>query len=567
MQRVSQKFSKCQRSSAPIAASSYIYKGLCQPQLIKVATSMLFAGFRRAFQVIDRFGIQNRIISTQIRSIMSLSKTITFPVIGETYEQPTGLFINNEYVKARSGKTFDVITPITEEKIATLQQAGADDVDYAVECASKAYAKWKFTKPEVRARILYRAAELFDEEREVLAKIESLDNGKSLDCARFDVNLVVEYIRSCAGYCDKVDGRTVETGPDHLTYTKREPLGVCGAITPWNFPLLMFSWKVGPSIATGNTMVIKPASATPLSNLYAASLFKRAGLPAGVLNVIPGSGRNCGNAILQHPKIRKVAFTGSTSVGRGIMKGAADTIKKVTLELGGKSPNIVFQDCNIKQTIQNLITGIFFNGGEVCCAGSRIYIQATDEKWYNDFLQQFKEAVEKLKVGNPFEKGIYQGAQTTPDQFQTVLDYIKIAEKTNLKLLTGGHRIGTKGFFVEPTVYYDVPQDSQLTQEEIFGPVAVVLPFKSIDELVEKANDSEYGLGSGINTTDINKAIYVADRLEAGSVWINTYSDLQQNAPFGGYKQSGLGREMGAEALDNYTQVKLVRVKLNKPEL
>lgn len=314
-------------------------------------------------------------------------------------------------------------------------------------------------------------------------------------------------------------------------------------------------------------MVIKPASATPLSNLYAAALFKKAGLPAGVLNVIPGSGRNCGNAILQHPKIRKVAFTGSTSVGRGIMKGAADTIKKVTLELGGKSPNIVFQDCNVKQTIQNLITGIFFNGGEVCCAGSRIYIQATDEKWYKDFLQQFKEAVEKLKVGNPFEKGIYQGAQTTPDQFQTVLDYLKIAEKSNLKLLTGGHRIGDKGFFVEPTVYYDVPQDSQLTQEEIFGPVAVVLPFKTIDELVEKANDSEYGLGSGINTTDINKAIYVADRLEAGSVWINTYSDLQQNAPFGGYKQSGLGREMGAEALDNYTQVKLVRVKLNKPEL
>lgn len=497
----------------------------------------------------------------------TLSKTLTFPIVGGSYEQPTGLFINNEYVKAKSGNTFDVITPITEEKLCTLQKAGKADVDYAVECASKAFPKWRDTKPEVRARILYKTADLFDKNRDLLAKIESLDNGKALDCAKFDVNLVVEYIRSCAGYCDKVDGRTIETGPEYLTYTKRQPLGVCGAITPWNFPLLMFSWKVAPSLATGNCMLIKPASATPLSNLYAAQLFKEAGLPAGVLSVIPGSGRECGGAILSNKKIRKVAFTGSTSVGKGIMKGAADTIKKVTLELGGKSPNIVFQDCDVEKTIQNLITGIFFNGGEVCCAGSRIYIQATDPKWYKSFLEKFKAATEKLKVGNPFEKGVYQGAQSTPDQFQTVLDYLKIGKDTHLKLLTGGNRIGKKGFFVEPTVFYDVPQDSQLTREEIFGPVAVVLPFKTMDELIEKANDSEYGLGSGIHTTDLDKAVYVSDRLEAGSVWINTYNDLQQNSPFGGFKQSGIGREMGAEALDNYTQVKLVRVKISKPEL
>lgn len=506
-------------------------------------------------------------IQQAVRAMSSLTQKLTFPIVGQSYEQPTGLFINNEYVKARSGKTFDVITPITEDKLCTLQQAGAEDVDYAVQCASKAFPKWRDTKPEVRARILYKTAELMDQQRELLARIESLDNGKSLQCARFDVNLVVEYLRSCAGYCDKVDGRTMETGPEYLTYTKREPLGVCGAITPWNFPLLMFSWKVGPSLATGNCMVIKPASATPLSNLYAASLFKQAGLPAGVLAVIPGSGRTCGNAILQHPKIRKVAFTGSTSVGKNIMKGAADTIKKVTLELGGKSPNIVFQDCDVQKTIQNLITGIFFNGGEVCCAGSRIYIQATDEKWYRDFLGKFKAAVEALKVGNPFQEGIYQGAQSTPDQFQTVLDYLDIAKKTGLKCLTGGRRIGTKGFFVQPTVFYDVPQDSQLTKEEIFGPVAVVLPFKTIDELVEKANDSEYGLGSGVHTTDLDKAIYVSNRLEAGSVWVNTYNDLQQNSPFGGFKQSGIGREMGAEALSNYTQVKCVRIKIQKPEL
>ncbi|GMG28187.1 unnamed protein product [Ambrosiozyma monospora] len=249
------------------------------------------------------------------------------------------------------------------------------------------------------------------------------------------------------------------------------------------------------------------------------------------------------------------------------MTECAKTIKKVTLELGGKSPNIVFQDCDVEQTIQHLITGIFFNNGEVCCAGSRIYIQATDEKWYADFLQKFKAAVEKLKIGNPFEEGVFQGAQSTPDQFQTVLDYIKAGKEAKLKLLMGGNRIGTKGLFVEPTVFYDVPQDNKLTQEEIFGPVAVVLPFKSVDELIEKANDSEFGLGSGVHTEDINTAIYVSDRLAAGTVWVNCYNDFHQNVPFGGFKQSGIGREMGAEALDNYTQVKAVRIKIKTPQI
>lgn len=494
-----------------------------------------------------------------------LSTTVTYPIIGGTYEQPTGLFISNKYVAAKSGKTFDVTSPANEETIAVLQQAGSEDVDIAVDAAYTAFQSWKFEKPEVRARLLYKVAELIERDAETLARIESLDNGKSLVCSRWDLNLVVEYIKSCAGYCDKIDGRTINTGSDYLTYTKREPLGVCGAITPWNFPLLMFAWKVAPCVACGNTIVLKPASATPLSNLYAAQLFAEAGFPAGVVNIIPGSGRGCGSAILHHPKIKKVSFTGSTSVGKGVMRDASESIKKCTLELGGKSPNIVFQDCNVEQTVQNLIKGIFFNGGEVCCAGSRIYIEAKDEEWYNTFLKKFKEEVEKLKVGNPFAEGVFQGAQTTPDQFQTVLDYIKIGKETDLKVLTGGNRIGTKGYFVEPTVFYDVPQSSQLTREEIFGPVAVVLPFKSIDELIEKANDSEYGLASGIHTEDINKAFYVADRLDAGSVWINTYNDLQQNSPFGGYKESGIGREMGLEALDNFTQTKLVRVKLTDP--
>ncbi|KAG7693262.1 hypothetical protein KL950_000700 [Ogataea haglerorum] len=498
---------------------------------------------------------------------MAHVQTLTFPVINKFYEQPTGLFINNEFVSAKSGKTFKVSSPLNEEHLCDVQMAEAEDVDVAVQAAYKAFKQWKLTEGSERARLLNKLADLIERDRELLSQIESLDNGKSLLCSTFDLGIVIGTLRYCAGFCDKKDGRLIDTGLTHMSYTKREPLGVCGAITPWNFPLMMFAWKIGPALATGNVVVLKPASATPLSNLYACKLVKEAGFPAGVVNVIPGSGRGCGNAILHHPLVKKVAFTGSTSVGQGVMSEAAKTIKKVTLELGGKSPNIVFEDCNIDETIQNLITGIFFNGGEVCCAGSRIYIQATNPEWYASFLQKFKAAVEKLKVGNSFEEGVYQGAQSTPDQFEEVLNYIEIGKKTSLKLLTGGNRIGSKGYFVEPTVFYDVPQDSQLTQEEIFGPVAVVLPFKSIDEVIEKANDSEFGLGSGVHTEDINKAIYVSDRLEAGSVWINTYNDFHAAVPFGGYKQSGVGREMGTEAFDSYTQVKAVRAKIRTPVL
>lgn len=491
--------------------------------------------------------------------------TVTFPIINETYEQPTGLFINNEFVKAKSGKTFKVTSPSDESLICDLEQADAEDVEIAVQAASEAFKTWRFLPPNERGKYLYKLADLMEQKKDLLAQIESLDNGKALHCAKYDVGVVVDYLRFCAGYCDKIDGRTMTTDTEHFTYTKKEPLGVCGAITPWNFPLLMFAWKIGPALATGNTVVLKPASATPLSNLFTCTLIKEAGIPAGVVNVIPGSGRGCGNAILQHPKIKKVAFTGSTEVGKTVMQECANSIKKVTLELGGKSPNMVFKDCDIDQTIQNLITGIFFNGGEVCCAGSRIYVEATDEKWYNDFLGKFKEAVEKLKVGNPFEAGVFQGAQTTPDQFETVLEYIKAGKESSLKLLTGGNRIGDKGYFVEPTIFYDVPQNSKLTQEEIFGPVAVVLPFKSTAELIEKANDSLFGLAAGIHTEDFNKAIYISERVEAGSVWINTYNDFHPSAPFGGYKESGIGREMGLEAFDNYTQVKLVRAKVKAP--
>ncbi|TID25499.1 hypothetical protein CANINC_002889 [Pichia inconspicua] len=491
--------------------------------------------------------------------------SVTFPILNETYQQPTGLFINNEFVVAKSGKTFKVNNPADESLICEVQQAEAEDVEIAVNAASEAFKSWRFLPPNEKGRLIYKLSDLMDKNRETIARVESLDNGKALHCSRYDVNVAIEYMRYCAGFCDKNDGRTITTDAEHFTYTRREPLGVCGAITPWNFPLLMFAWKIGPCLATGNTIVLKPASATPLSNLYVCSLIKEAGFPAGVVNVVPGSGRGCGNAILQHPKIKKVAFTGSTDVGKTVMKECANSIKKVTLELGGKSPNMVFKDCNVDQTIQNLITGIFFNGGEVCCAGSRIYVDQSDEQWYNDFLAKFKTAIEKLKVGNPFEEGVFQGAQTTPDQFQTVLDYVEEGKKSGLQFLTGGNRIGNKGYFFEPTIFLGAKQDSTLTQEEIFGPVAVVLPFKSVNDLIEMANDSLYGLAAGIHTEDLNKAIYVSERVDAGSVWVNTYNDFHPAAPFGGYKESGIGREMGLEAFDNYTQVKLVRARVNKP--
>ncbi|GME68798.1 unnamed protein product [[Candida] boidinii] len=495
---------------------------------------------------------------------MSLTATLKFPIINESVEQPTGLFINNEFVPAIQGKTFAVTSPIDESHLCDLQMANADDVEVAVKAAYKAFQSWKVELPSVRARYLYKLADLIDQHRETIAKIESLDNGKSLLCSRFDVNLVVNYIRSCAGFADKCDGRTINTGANYLNFTKREPLGVCGQIIPWNFPIMMFAWKIGPALATGNCVVLKPASATPLSALYVCKLVQEAGIPAGVINVIPGSGRGCGNAILKHPLVKKVAFTGSTEIGKQVMIDAADSVKKVTLELGGKSPNIVFDDCNLERTVQNLITGIFFNGGEVCCAGSRIYIQDTV---YDKVLEAFKEAISKLKIGNPFEEGVFQGAQTTPDQFQTVLDYIKIGKESGAKVLTGGERIGDKGYFVQPTVLYDCSPDMRIVEEEIFGPVAAVSKFTTIDDLIEKANNSIYGLAAGIHTEDLNKAFIVADRLEAGSVWINTYNDLHENVPFGGYKESGIGREMGQEAFDNYTQVKAVRVKLNTPSI
>ncbi|SCU92445.1 LAMI_0E10462g1_1 [Lachancea mirantina] len=483
---------------------------------------------------------------------------------GISYNQPTGLFIDGQFVASHQHKTFEVLDPSTEDVVTHVYEAREDDVDLAVAAARRAFDnEWSVADPAFRARCLYRLADLIERDAETLAGIESLDNGKSLLCSRGDVALVSRYLRSCAGWADKLFGRVIETGTDHFSYTRREPLGVCGQIIPWNFPLLMWSWKIGPALATGNTVVLKPAEATPLSALYAAQLVSEAGIPAGVVNIIPGFGKIVGERLCAHPKVSKIAFTGSTATGRHIMKAAAETVKKVTLELGGKSPNIVFGDADLDKAVRNIAFGIFYNSGEVCCAGSRVYVQDTV---YEEVLERFREYAEGLKVGNPFEDGVFQGAQTSQVQMDKILEYVGIGENEGARVVSGGVRSGDRGYFVKPTIFADVREDMRIVREEIFGPVVTVSKFSTVDEVISMANDSEYGLAAGIHTRDVNKAINVSNRIKAGTVWINTYNNFHESVPFGGFGQSGIGREMGAEALDNYTQVKAVRMAIEAVE-
>lgn len=499
---------------------------------------------------------------TRLYSHLPLSVNISLPN-GTTYEQPTGLFINNEFVVPKQKKTFEVISPSTEEEITHVYEARSEDIDTAVEAATKAFnSPWSTSDPLVRVKALNKLADLVEANADTLAHIETLDNGKSLFCSRGDVALTAECFRSAAGWADKINGSIIETGDTHFLYTRREPLGVCGQIIPWNFPLLMFAWKVAPALATGNTVVLKSAESTPLSALYMANLIKEAGIPAGVVNIVSGFGKIAGEAIATHMKIKKVAFTGSTATGRHIMKAAAESnLKKVTLELGGKSPNIIFDDADVAKAVQSLVLGIFYNTGEVCCAGSRIYVQ---EGVYDQVLSEFQKAAENIKIGNPFEEGTFMGAQASVAQMDKILKFIEIGKKEGATVVTGGERLGDKGYFIKPTIFGNVTEDMDIVKNEIFGPVATITKFKTVDEVVELANDSPYGLAAGVHTEDLNKAHNVAARIKAGTLWVNTYNDFHQNVPFGGYGESGFGREMGAESLDNYTQVKAVRIAITK---
>lgn len=486
---------------------------------------------------------------------------VTFPN-GKTYSQPIGLFIDGEFVKSQDNKTFSVENPSTEKEIVQIYEADEADVELAVEAAERAFDVWyhKIDSTE-RGKVLNVLADLIDQHAETLASIESLNNGKPLQLSRVDVKLSAECIRNYGGWANKLYGDVIDSGENYFNYVKREPIGVCGQIIPWNFPLLMFAWKIGPALAAGNVVVLKTAEATPLSALYACELARQAGLPAGVLNVVSGFGKT-GQFITSHMRIKKIAFTGSTATGRHVMRAAAaSNLKKVTLELGGKSPNIIFDDADLDKAVELANIGIYFNSGEVCCAGSRIYVQDTV---YEKFLEKFKARAEHNVVGDPFAEETFQGPQTSKIQMERILQYIDHGVNGGARLVTGGKRVDREGYFVHPTIFADVTEDMAIVKEEIFGPVVTVTKFSDMDEVIKLANDSEYGLAAGIHTTNINKAIHLSNKLKAGTIWVNTYNDFHHNVPFGGFNQSGIGRELGKEGiLEAYTQPKSVRIKLD----
>lgn len=475
----------------------------------------------------------------------------------------TKLLINGQWVNSVSGKTFPTINPSTGEPIAQIAEADAADVDKAVAAARAAFEKgpWKKMTAAQRGALMYKLADLMEKNLDELAQLEALDNGKPYGVARVaDLPLTIACYRYYAGWADKLQGKTIPVNGNYFTYTKHEPVGVVAQIIPWNFPLLMQAWKLGPALATGCTVVMKPAEQTPLSALRVGELALEAGFPPGVLNLLPGYGPTAGAALARHMDVDKVAFTGSTEVGHLVMKAAAESnLKRVTLELGGKSPNIIFADADMDKAVEGAHFALFFNQGQCCCAGSRTFVE---DKVYDEFVEKSVARAKKRTVGNPFDKNTEQGPQVDQEQFTKVMGYIDAGKAGKAKLMTGGNRVGDKGYFIEPTVFSEVQDDMKIAQEEIFGPVMSILRFKDLNEVVERANKSLYGLAAAVWTKDITKAHAIADNVRAGTVWVNCYDVFDAAAPFGGFKQSGIGRELGEYGLANYTEVKTVTIKL-----
>ncbi len=474
-------------------------------------------------------------------------------------------FINGEFRDASNGKTIDVINPATEEVIAQVPASTKADVDAAVAAARAAFdGPWSKLSARERGRFVYKLGERLMERADEFATLETQHNGKPIfESRQIEIPASVDCLQYFAGWADKVHGETVPVKGNYLTYTLREPLGVCAAIVPWNFPLMLAIWKIAPALAMGNTMVLKPASQTPLTALAFGDICREVGLPPGVLNIITGSGGSVGQSIVEHPGIDKIAFTGDTSTGKGIMRSAADTLKKITLELGGKSANVVLADADIDAAVRGAAVGIFYGKGEVCAAGSRLLV---DKSIKDEFIDKLAARTKKMVAGDPMDPKTRLGAIASKSQLDRVLKYIGIAQKEGGTLVAGGerHDIGTgKGYFMQPTVFADVTSSMTIAREEIFGPVLAAIEFTDVDEAIATANASEYGLAAAVWTKDVKKAHYVARKLQAGTVWVNTYNIYDTAAPFGGYKQSGFGREMSVHALEHYTQVKSVWVDLN----
>ncbi len=476
--------------------------------------------------------------------------------------------INGEWCDSTTGKTFETFNPATGEVIAHVAEADQADVDRAVQAARAAFESgpWKKMSARDRSKLLFKLADLVEQNAQRLAQLEVLDNGKPISEVQYgDLPLVAETFRYFGGWADKITGETIPVDNkmgNFFCFTQREPVGVCGQIIPWNFPMLMAAWKWGPALACGNTVVLKPAEQTPLTALELGRLAMEAGFPPGVVNVVNGFGETAGDALVRHPDVDKIAFTGEYKTAQVISRNAADTLKRLTFELGGKSPAVVFADSDIELAVKGSMAGIFFNQGEVCCAGSRLFVE---ESAHDEFVEKFKTAAEKRRLGDPFDPKTHQGAQVSQEQFDKVMSYIDIGRNEDkATCVTGGERFGDKGWYVKPTIFTDVKNDMRIAQEEIFGPVAAVMKFKSIDDVVKQANTTIYGLAAAVWTSDITKAFAVADGVRAGTVWVNCFNAFDPAAPFGGYKFSGHGRENGKQALDAYSEVKTVWVNVGK---
>lgn len=474
----------------------------------------------------------------------------------------TQCFIDGQWVPAASGKTFDTIHPATEEVIAQVAEGDAADVDRAVQAARKQFdgGEWSQMDARDRGQLMQRLADLIEQEADELAALETLDNGKPIaDSRAADIPLVIDCLRYYGGWADKIQGSTIPIRGDYLCYTQREPVGVVGQIIPWNFPALMAAWKWGPALAAGCTIVMKPAEQTPLTCLRMARLAQKAGIPDGVINVVPGYGPTAGAALVEHPDVDKIAFTGELATAKIIQRAAAETMKRLTFELGGKSPNVVFADADLDVAAKGAHFALYFNQGQCCCAGSRLFVE---DQVHDEMVDRLVELNKQRRVGDPFDPATEQGPQVDQAQFDKILEYVKYGKDEGAQCVTGGSRHGDQGYFVEPTLFTNVTDEMKIARDEIFGPVMSVLKFSDVDEIARRANDTNFGLAAAVWSRDIGKAHRLASKVRAGTVWVNCYDVFDAAAPFGGFKQSGIGRELGEAGLEAYTENKTVTVAL-----
>lgn len=479
------------------------------------------------------------------------------PAISQTH-----LLIDGKWVAPTDGSTLDTVNPATGAVIATVSTAGKNDVDLAVKAARRALESGPWARMDAADRgvLLFKLADLVEKNQEQLAALESLNCGKTIVDSRGDMTGVVNTLRYYGGWADKIEGRTVPVRGNFLSYTLRQPVGVVGQIIPWNFPLLMLAWKWGPALACGNTVILKPAEQTPLTALRLGELALEAGFPAGVVNILNGLGEITGDALVRHPDVDKIAFTGHVDTAKIIQKAAADTLKRTTFELGGKSPNVIFADADLDQAVEGAFHAIYFHCGQCCTAGSRLFVQ---KKIHKEFVERLAARAKARRVGDPLDASTEQGPQVSQEQLEKILHYVNLGTKEGANLAAGGQRKGSQGYFVEPTIFDNVTDNMTIAKDEIFGPVVSVLPFDGFDEVVDRANKTFYGLAAGVWTKDIDKAHNYARAVKAGTIWVNCYHVVDTTTPFGGFKMSGQGRENGESSLEHYTETKTVTVKLS----